>query len=53
MLQGQAALETKIALQPASLTGKLHTGLTAAVDKRHTKVHKASIPVQCPEFSAS
>lgn len=40
--QGQASLETKIALQPASLNSKLHTRLTAAVDKRHTKVHKVS-----------
>lgn len=41
-LQGQAALETKIALQPASLNSRLHTRLTAAVDRRHTKVHKVS-----------
>lgn len=40
VIQGQAALETKVALQPASLSSRLHTRLTAAVDKRHTKVHK-------------
>lgn len=40
VIQGQAALETKVALQPASLSSKLHTRLTAAVDKRHTKVNK-------------
>ncbi|KAL3149138.1 hypothetical protein ABBQ32_001974 [Trebouxia sp. C0010 RCD-2024] len=40
VIQGQASLETKIALQPASLNSRLHTRLTAAVDKRHTKVHK-------------
>ncbi len=41
-VQGQAALETKVALQPASLSSRLHTRLTAAVDKRHTKKHKVS-----------
>ena len=46
LLQGQAALETKIALQPASLNSRLHTRLTAAVDKRHTKVHKVSTTQQ-------
>ena len=46
-LQGQAALETKIALQPASLNSRLHTRLTAAVDKRHTKVHKVSHITPC------
>lgn len=40
VIQGQAALETKVALQPASLSSRLHTRLTAAVDKRHTKKHK-------------
>jgi hypothetical protein len=41
-VQGQAALQTKVALQPASLSSRLHTRLTAAVDKRHTKRHKVS-----------
>ena len=45
--QGQAVLQTKVALQPASLKSKLHTGLTAAVDKRHVKVHKVSGLTTC------
>ena len=39
-LQGQAALNTKIAFRPASLNSRFHKKLTAAVEKRHTKTFK-------------
>ncbi|MEW5306794.1 MAG: hypothetical protein WDW36_009232 [Sanguina aurantia] len=42
VIQGQAAITSRLAFQPASLQSKLHQRLSEVVDKRHTKTQKVA-----------